>query len=157
PVLLNYHSGEAPDHLARSRIARYVLREMVDLNAVPSSFLREVMGSFGISAQVVANSVDLDRFRYRVRDRLRPALISTRNFEPMYNVGCSLRAFAAIQRRYPDASLTLVGAGSQDVPLRVLAAELGLRNVRFLGRVPPAAIHEHYNAADIYLQTPSID
>jgi glycosyltransferase involved in cell wall biosynthesis len=157
PVLLNYHSGEAPDHLARSRIARHVLRRRVHLNAVPSTFLRDVLASFGIPAHVVANSVDLCRFRYRARDPLRPVLISTRNFEPMYNVACTLRAFAAVQRRYPDASLTLVGAGSQDAALRSLAAGLGLRQVRFLGRVSSASIHEQYDQADIYIQTPSID
>src|SRR5688572_640219 len=48
PVLLNYHSGEAPDHLSRSWIARRVLRHHVQLNVVPSPFLRDVMASFGI-------------------------------------------------------------------------------------------------------------
>ena len=33
---LNYHSGEAPDHLRRSALARHVMRTWVDLNVVPS-------------------------------------------------------------------------------------------------------------------------
>src|SRR5258705_4714449 len=41
PVILNYHSGEAPDHLRRSAIARFVLRHVVDANGVPSAFLRD--------------------------------------------------------------------------------------------------------------------
>ena len=28
PVILNYHSGEAPDHLRRSAIARFVMRRV---------------------------------------------------------------------------------------------------------------------------------
>ena len=47
---------------------------------MPSSFLRDVLASFGIPARVVANTIDLDQFRYRVRDPLRPRLLSTRNF-----------------------------------------------------------------------------
>src|SRR5687768_11493560 len=43
PVVLNYHSGEAPDHLRRSGIARRTLRKQVDLNVVPSAFLRNVL------------------------------------------------------------------------------------------------------------------
>src|SRR4051795_13175033 len=46
PVLLNYHSGEAPDHLARSAVARWVLAR-VDRTVVPSGFLVDVFGSFG--------------------------------------------------------------------------------------------------------------
>src|SRR4030095_380230 len=47
PVVLNYHSGEAPDHLRRSAIARFVLRRLVDVNVVPSPFLGDVFRSFG--------------------------------------------------------------------------------------------------------------
>jgi glycosyltransferase involved in cell wall biosynthesis len=157
PVLLNYHSGEAPDHLARSWIARRTLQSHVDLNVVPSPFLQRVLASFGIDAQVVANTIDLRAFRYRVRDPVRPVFLSTRNFEPLYNVACVLRAFARIQSRYPDAALTVVGGGSQETMLRTLASELALKNVTFTGQLPPAEVPACYAAADIYLQAPSID
>jgi glycosyltransferase involved in cell wall biosynthesis len=157
PVILNYHSGEAPDHLSRSWIARRVLRRHVDLNVVPSPFLRDVLGTFGIRAEVIPNTIDLREFTYRVRDPLRPRFLSTRNFEPLYNVGCVLRAFALVQARYPEASLTLVGFGSQDHALRTLATDLSLRNITFAGRVPPGDIHRYYASADVYVQSPSID
>ena len=157
PVVLNYHSGEAPDHLRRSAFARKVMQSWVDLNVVPSPFLRDVLASFGIRARVVFNTIDVDQFAYRVREPLRPRLLSTRNFEPLYNVQCTLKAFAHVQRQYPDATLTLVGSGSQDAVLRALAVTLDLRNVTFLGRVAPADMHRHYADADIYLQTPAID
>ncbi len=135
PVLLNYHSGEAEDHLRRSWIARRTLRRHVDVNVVPSTFLREVMARFGIAATVVSNTVDRREFTYRARDLRRSALtlLSTRNFEPHYNVACTLRAFARVQSRFPDVSLTLVGSGSQEQSLKALAADLGLRGVTFAG------------------------
>jgi L-malate glycosyltransferase len=157
PVLLNYHSGQAPGHLRRSALTRFVLRHVVDLNVVPSKFLQDVFASFGIHALVVANTIDVSRFVYRPRTPLRPRLLSTRNFEALYNVACTLRAFALVQAKHPDASLTVIGGGSQESALRQLAADLKLRHVQFTGRVPPARIHEYYAAADIYVQTPSID
>jgi glycosyltransferase involved in cell wall biosynthesis len=156
PVLLNYHSGEAPDHLKRSAIARAVLRS-VERNAVPSTFLRDVFARFGIDAEVVPNVVDPDCFRFRPRDPLRPRILSTRNFEALYNVADTLRAFAAIQARHPEASLTLVGSGSEEGALKELAESLRLRQVAFAGRVPPEEIWRFYADADIYLQTPHID
>jgi L-malate glycosyltransferase len=156
PVVLNYRSGEAPDHLRRSVIARTVLR-IVDRNVVPSPFLQGVFASFGISAEVIPNIVDLERFAFRRRPALRPRLLSTRNFEALYNVACTLKAFGDVQARYPEAMLTLVGSGSQEKALRQLAAELGLRNVHFAGAVAPEEMWRYYADADIYLQTPNID
>jgi len=124
---------------------------------VPSRFLREVFSSHGIDAHVIPNIIDRDRFAFRLRDPLRPRLLSTRNFEPLYNVACTLRAFERIQARWPDAALTLVGAGSQERALRRLAAELKLQNVEFAGPMPPDAIWRCYADADIYIQSPDID
>jgi L-malate glycosyltransferase len=156
PVLMNYRSGEAPDHLNRSAIARATLRS-VDANAVPSRFLHDVFAAHGIASEIIPNIVGLDRFAFRPRDPLRPRVVSTRNFEGLYNVACTLRAFQLVQARYPEATLTLVGAGSQDATLRQLAADLQLRNVTFAGRVAPADIWRYYADADVYLQTPDID
>jgi glycosyltransferase involved in cell wall biosynthesis len=156
PVVMNYRSGEAPDHLRRSAVARRTLRA-VDRNAVPSKFLQQVFAKFGIDSEIIPNIVDVDRFAFRTRDPLRPHVLSTRNFEPLYNVACTLRAFRLVQDRHPEATLTLVGAGSEDAALRRLAGTLGLRNVRFAGRVPPADIWRYYADADVYLQTPNID
>jgi glycosyltransferase involved in cell wall biosynthesis len=156
PVVLHYHSGEAPDHLARSSVARAALSR-TDGNVVPSRFLAEVFESFGLRADVVPNLVDLSRFRFRRRSPLAPRVLSTRNFEPLYNVACTLRAFARFQERMPGATLTLVGGGSQDSALRALARDLRLRNVTFAGRVDPDDIADHYAAHDVYVQSPNID
>jgi glycosyltransferase involved in cell wall biosynthesis len=156
PVVMNYRSGEAADHLRRSAIARATLRG-VDRNAVPSRFLHDVFAAFGIRSQVIPNIVDVERFRFRRRERLQPRVLSTRNFETLYNLPCTLRAFRLLQDRRPEASLTLVGAGSQDAAVRRLAADLELANVTFAGRVPPDDIWRYYAEADIYLQTPDID
>jgi glycosyltransferase involved in cell wall biosynthesis len=156
PVLVNYRSGEAPDHLERSAVARWTLRQ-ANQNVVPSQFLQVVFATHGIAARIIPNTIDRERFRFRLRDPLRPRLLSTRNFEPLYNVACTVRAFAAVQARYPEATLALVGGGSQEGALRQLAAELGLRDVTFVGRVAPEDIWQHYAEADIYVQTPNID
>jgi glycosyltransferase involved in cell wall biosynthesis len=156
PVLLNYHSGEAEDHLRRSPVARAILRRLGPI-IVPSRFLVDVFARAGLAAAAIPNVIDRDRFRYQVRQALRPRLLSTRNFEANYNVACTVRAFARIQARHPDATLTVIGSGSEDTALKVLAATLGLRGIRFLGRVPPDEMPRHYAEADIYLQTPAVD
>jgi glycosyltransferase involved in cell wall biosynthesis len=156
PVVMNYRSGEAPDHLRRSAVARGTLRS-VQHNAVPSRFLHEVFAGFGIRSEIIPNIVDVERFRFRRRDTLHPRVLSTRNFESLYNLSCTLRAFRAVQDRHADATLTLVGAGSEEAAIRRLAAGLRLEHVTFAGRVAPDDIWRYYAEADIYLQTPDID
>ena len=156
PVVLNYRSGQAPDHLRRSSIARRTLAR-VNSNVVPSSFLVDVFREFGVHARVIPNMLDLDRFRFKARGPLRPRLVSTRNFHALYNVACTIRAFRLVQDRWPDASLTLVGGGPQDGMLRQLVARLELKNVVFVGQVRPDEIAGYYTANDIYIQSPHID
>ena len=156
PVVLNYRSGQAADHLSRSAIARAVLRH-VEQNIVPSRYLVEVFDGFGIDAAVIPNIVDLDRFAFRHREPLRPRLVSTRNFQALYNVPCTLRAFRIVQDRWPDAELTLVGGGSEERALRGLADQLRLRHVTFAGPIHPDAVADYYRANDVYVQSPNID
>jgi glycosyltransferase involved in cell wall biosynthesis len=155
PVVLNYRSGEAPDHLQRSAIARRFMAQAD--NIVPSQFLVDVLAGFSIRATPIPNTVDQERFRFRERRPLRPHLLSTRNLDYPYNVACTLRAFHIVQRRRPEATLTLVGNGAHEPALRRLSADLGLRGVTFAGRVAPEEIAKYYAANDIYVQSPDID
>jgi L-malate glycosyltransferase len=156
PVVLNYRSGEAPDHLQRSAIARKAIAT-ADLNVVPSRFLVDVFRGFGIQATIVPNIVDPGAFPFRERDPLRPRLVSTRNFDALYNVATTIRAFRLVQQHWPDAALTLVGGGPEEAMLRALVKQLELRHVTFAGRMTPNEIAGCYAANDIYIQSPDID
>jgi glycosyltransferase involved in cell wall biosynthesis len=156
-TVLNYRSGEAQDHLNRWRRTAIPLIKLVDETVVPSGYLVDVFARFNLRARSIFNFVDTRRFCFRERKPLRPIFFSNRNFEPLYNIGCTLRAFALIQRRYPEARLKLAGDGSQRAELEKLAQELDLRRTEFVGRVAPAVMHELYDAADIYLNSPDTD
>lgn len=156
PTLLNYRSGEALDHLTNWRSARWGVRKASRV-VVPSGYLVGVFGQFGIEAQSIPNFVDVARFRFRERSPLRPVFLSNRNFDALYNVSCTLRAFAAIQARVPEAELLVVGDGAQRALLHDLAKSLGLRNTTFVGRVRPEEMADYYDRADLYLNSPDID
>jgi glycosyltransferase involved in cell wall biosynthesis len=156
-TVLNYRSGEAEDHLTRWRRSALPTMRMADAIIAPSGYLVDVFERFNLSARSIFNIVETERFRFRERTPLKPVFFSNRNFEPLYNVACTLRAFALIQRRFPDARLILAGDGSLRGELEALARELNLRGVEFLGRVEHARMHELYDAADIYLNSPDID
>lgn len=156
-TILNYRSGEAEDHLTRWRRTAVPTVRLVDEIVVPSGYLVDIFGKFGLNARSIFNFVDTDLFRQRTRRPLRPVFLSNRNLEPLYNVGCVLRAFALVQKKFPEARLTVAGDGREREALEKLAADLRLSHVNFIGRVRPQEIHELYDAADIYLNAPNID
>jgi glycosyltransferase involved in cell wall biosynthesis len=156
-VVLNYHSGEAQDHLTRwSRTALPTLRR-ADAIVTPSGYLVDVFAHFGLRAQAIANWVDPSAVRYRCRTALRPVFLSNRNLHALYNVPCVLRAFAVIQRRFPDARLIVVGDGPDRATVHEAARALELRQVEFVGSVPPSEMGRWYDAADVYLNASNID
>jgi glycosyltransferase involved in cell wall biosynthesis len=157
PILLNYHSGEADDHLAHWGSLVHPWLKMVDKIVVPSVFLKHVFARHGYEAEVIHNVVDTADFRYRERVPLVPEFLSVRNFEPHYGVENTLVAFAMIQTTFPAATLTIAGLGSQEAELKHLAQALGIRNVRFLGPVEPAAMPALYDAHSIFLNSSFVD
>ena len=156
-IVLNYHSGEAEDHLRRWPRSTKPIINLADEVVVPSEYLVRVFAKFGIDAYAIFNVVDLDKFEFRERTPLHPVFLSNRNLESHYGVDCVLRAFAYIQQRIPHAVLTVIGDGSQREALEQLARDLDLRQISFLGRVEHDAIYGHYSAADIYLNASRID
>ena len=156
-TVLNYHSGEAEDHLRRWPGSTRSMFKLVDKIVVPSEYLVRVFAKFGFETVAIFNLIDLDRFEFRERTTLRPVFLSNRNLEVHYGVDDLLRAFANIQREIPNAVLTVVGDGSQRNALENLATELQLKHTTFTGRVEHDEINRHYSATDIYLNASKID
>jgi len=98
--------GEARDHLQRSSIARTVLKR-ADVVVTPSAYLVDVFKEFDLAAEPVPNIVDFSQFTYRPRKPLRPHLVCTRGFHTYYSIDVAIKAFALIQKEFPDAQLDL--------------------------------------------------
>ncbi len=156
-VLLNYHSGEAEDHLRRWPLSTKLIFRLADRVVAPSRYLVGVFALFGIRAEAVSNIAPLDRFAFRERIPLRPTLLSNRSLERHYNIGDTLRAFALVESRVPGARLIVAGDGGERARLRELASSLGLKRVEFIGAVPPDKMPELYDLADIFVNSSLVD
>jgi glycosyltransferase involved in cell wall biosynthesis len=157
PVLLNYHSGEAEDHLRRWPRSTKLIFGLADRVVAPSRYLVGVFAQFGIEAEAVSNTAPLERFAFRERRPLRPTLLSNRSLESHYNVSDTLRAFALIERRVPDARLIVAGDGGERARLQAMAAKLGIKRVEFVGAAPPDRMPEIYDRADIFVNSSLVD
>lgn len=152
-VVVNYRGGGAGAFLgAQVRWVRPVLG-LANLLIVPSGFLEEVFGRFGISARVVPNIIDLDRFSPApARDSVGPRLVVGRHLEPIYDNATAIRAFARVRADFPDATLTLAGIGPERERLEQLACALGVREaVGFPGQLDREEMAALYHSADVVL------
>jgi glycosyltransferase involved in cell wall biosynthesis len=170
PSVLNYRGGDAERFFERSfRSVEKWLRTAAAV-VVPSHFLKDVFGRYGVAADVVPNVVDLDRFRPRPVSRNGhglvhrslgeggPRLLIARHLEPMYDIETGIRAFQILRQRYPTAVLEVAGSGPDRERLERLSGELGVaRSVRFLGQVENETMPSLYEAADIALNPSLVD
>jgi L-malate glycosyltransferase len=154
--ILNYRDGQAEEHLQTWRNAKpNLLKATVIIS--PSAYVVDVFARHSIPARRIFNIIDMSSFHYRQRRRLKPVFMTNRILEPLYNVGCVLRAFAIVQKKYPDASLTVAHDGVCRPELEALAREHDLKNTKFIGCVPHSKVSSLYDSADIYLTSPNID
>lgn len=156
-VVLTYHGGggEAFFDKYPRLVRRYLLQ--TDVNIVLSGFLANVFKKHSLPFLMIPNVVEFDESQFRQRESISPYYICTRAHEPLYNIPCILRALKRVQQDLPQASLTLVGGGSQHDKLIQLADEMKLNNVSFVGKVDNSEVYRYLNQADVMLSAPTID
>ena len=156
-VVLTYHGGGAETFFDQhSKLVRHYLMH-TDQNIVLSGFLAQVFNKHQIPYTIIPNIIELDSSLYRERTTMKPHFICVRAHEPLYNIPCILRAFLQVQKQLPDATLTLVGDGSQHEALVQQVSAMKLKNVTFTGRVDNSEIYRHLDHADIMLSAPTVD
>ena len=156
-VLLNYRSGQIKRHFKNWKRLLKPMLKLVDKIIVPSGYLVDKFKGYGFEAHYIFNSVDISKFNYRERKPLQPVFLSNRLLEELYNISCILKAFAIIQKQYPEAKLIVAGFGEELDSLEKLTKDLELQNVDFVGRVTNSKMLEIYDEIDIYLNSPNTD
>lgn len=156
-VVLTYHGGGGERFFDKHTclVKHYLMR--TDANIVLSGFLASVFDKHHLPYTIIPNIIELDESHYRERASIQPNFICIRAHEPLYNIPCILRAFQKALTELPEATLTLVGGGSQHEALLALTEDMGLKNVTFTGRVDNKEIYQHLDKADVMLSAPTVD
>ena len=155
-IVITYHGGEAAEYFAKH--VGFVKRWLGRANQVIvlSGFLKEIFDQYDIPCVVIPNIVVLQPQQERTRN-IAPRFISIRHLEPLYNIPCILQAYEQVLKVYPDATLDILGRGSQREELEAYVEERQLTGVTFVGQVPNQQIYDYLAKADIMLSAPKID
>ncbi len=156
-VIVTYHGGGADAFFSKHpRWVRFWLMK-ADERVVLSGFLKAVFDKFSIPSAVIPNVVELNGDIYAEKTVLQPHFISVRHLRDLYNIPCILRAFDRVQKKIPDATLTVLGEGDRRGELEDFVKAGNIRNVEFLGQVPNEAIGDYLKRNDIMLSAPRED
>lgn len=103
--------------------------------------------SFGKEAVLIPNGLNLKDIPERTKVSGR--ILFAGRLEPMKGIDTLIRSFALLQD--PNATLHIVGEGSQRKNLEALVSELHMQfKITFLGFVPIPDVYEEFAAAEIF-------
>lgn len=155
-IVITYHGGGAEEYF--SKHIRFVKRWLnrADKIIVLSGFLKDIFDRYAIPCVVIPNIVVLQPPIKRNTD-IAPKFISIRHLEPLYNIPCILRAYEQVLQHYPEATLDILGRGSQREELEALVEERHLTGVTFVGQVPNQQIYDYLANADVMLSAAKAD
>ena len=119
---------------------------------VASSKIRTI--SFGIDIQKFSLPQQNEKPSKESNPKDHFSVISLRNFEPVYNLETLIESIPLVLKELPSVKFILIGRGSEEKKIKILAEELGIfKSIQFVGWIPNEETAQHLKTADVYVST----
>lgn len=114
PYILTLHGGNLPRFASRwpGRVRR--LLQSAHTVTAPSSYLPRALQAARKDIELLPNAIDLSRYEFRHRNRVKPRLVWMRAFHEVYNPSLAIRTLVLLQPDYPEAELLMAGPDKGD-------------------------------------------
>lgn len=161
PFAVTLRGGNLPVFAKQWPRRMRTLLARASIVTTPSSYLATTIGPYARAITIVPNAVDISQIPFAERPRVRPRLAWVRAFHAIYNPTMAIDVLALVARRYPDATLTMLGHDKGDGSLaatRQRADELGVAAaVHIIPGVPKREVGRHLAEHDVFVNTTTID
>jgi len=156
-IIITYHGGGLGEFVIKHRrLVKYFITK-ADTITVPSKYLKNVFSENGCYSILLPNIIREDNVLFLNRKDIKPNMIVTRSFDSVYNIPLAIEVYSKIKKKYSEASLRIVGDGSERETLQTLVKKLKLDDVYFVGRVSNDNIGVELNQADIFINPTTKD
>lgn len=156
PIL---HGGNLPKRLQQNPILSNLIFKNAYKNVAPSAYLKHEFDSAGFNnITFIPNSIELSQYIFKERTTIKPKLLWVRAFATIYNPEMAIQVLFEVKKKYPSASLTMVGP-DKDGSLRqsqTLAEKLGIE-VTFSGKLSKKEWIQLSEEFDIFINTTNFD
>lgn len=156
-IVLTYHGGGADSFLRKHKQLALFFLSRTTANIALSDFVGAIFDKYGIDYVIIPNIIELDERRFRKRSTIQPHFVSIRTLAEIYNIECTLRAFAQVKNKFLDAKLLVLGDGPLRLQLESFVLEKEIRDVTFVGHVNNEDIYDYLDKADIMISSSRVD
>lgn len=137
------------------------LYDQCQLIISPSHMIKKELVDHGVRTpiEVISNGMDLNQFRGEVKKAPTgaPKLLHVGRISYEKNVEVVLKAFALIQKQYPEATLDIYGDGPALSSMKIEAKQWGLDSVNFPGFVDRATLPNIYPKYDLFMTASTME
>ena len=127
----------------------------------PSEYLQEYFQNNSFSITTIPNYIDLEKYRFKTRKKIKPHLLWVRSIHNIYNPSMAIHVLGKIRKIYPNARLCMVGPVKDNrvmEQLKILISRLNLQNhVLFSGQLSKREWAELSEKYDIFINTTDYD
>jgi glycosyltransferase involved in cell wall biosynthesis len=161
PYILILHGGNLPAFARRwpGRVRR--LLKTAAVVTAPSRYLKEQMKQYRSDILLLPNPIDLQKYRFNLRNPPKPRLVWLRAFHKIYNPSMAVEVVARLVPTYPELCLSMGGGDKGDGSFQYtmkLTERLGIsRSVEFSGKVPKEGVPDWLQRGDIFINTTNFD
>jgi glycosyltransferase involved in cell wall biosynthesis len=156
PIL---HGGDLPNRLKKNpKFSRMVFANAYQ-NVAPSGYLKQAFECAGFTNVIyIPNSIEVDKYEFKLREKLTPKLLWVRAFATIYNPEMAVKVLFELQRKYPNATLTMVGPDKDGSLQRTkdFAESIGV-SVNFTGQLTKEDWWKLASEHDIFINTTHFD
>ena len=161
PSIVSFHGADVTVDMNKPayREATRQMLEAVKLVLVRSESLRRAVADLGCDPEKIEihrTGIPLEEFPFRERNFVAAAtewrLVQAGRLIEKKGLPVTLRAFAGVLRKYPNATLTIAGEGPMRDELHTLAHELKIAgSVSFTGFISQEQLRQIYYGSHIFL------
>ncbi len=163
-LVITSHAGDV--FILKNRFLRFfagfALKSADAVTANSSYTAAAVKKICNSDVSVIPMGVDLQRFSKAVaaasvrKKYGKPVILFVGRLAEKKGVSYLISAMPVVAKKYPDATLLIIGNGPEKSNLVALAGKLQVhRSIRFLGGIPNSELPKYYSAADVFV-LPSI-
>ncbi|MVO07689.1 glycosyltransferase [Flavobacterium sp. TP390] len=156
PIL---HGGNLPNRLQSNPFLCRLLFENAWRNVAPSHYLKAAFEAKGFTNVIhVPNTISIENYEFKERKVFHPKLLWVRAFATIYNPVMAVEVLFELQKKYPNATLTMVGPDKDGSLQKVQqkANDLGVF-VRFTGQLSKEEWWQLASEHDIFINTTHFD
>jgi glycosyltransferase involved in cell wall biosynthesis len=159
PYIPILHGGNLLNRLKKNPRLSKMIFDNSYKNVAPSNFLYNGFKEFGFqNLEFIPNTIEIDDYKFKKRGSFHPKLLWVRAFASIYNPKMAIDVLYSLQKKYPKATLCMVGPDKDGSlsEVKKYALQKGVA-VSFIGKMSKAEWTSLSEEFDIFINTTHLD